>query len=100
VPGLPLRGQSPEEARRDIALLVQEAGCPVNVLASAALPPVSVLRELGVRRMSVGSSVMRLAYAAARDSATRIITTGELDSLTLAGTLPLGEVNRMLALAE
>ena len=99
VPGLPLRGQSPEEARRDIGLLVQEAGCPVNVLASAGLPPVSVLHELGVRRLSVGSSVMRLAYAAARDTAALILTEGAFGTLALADTLPHGEVNRVLASA-
>ena len=96
VPGLPIAGQSPDEARRDIALLVRELGCPVNLLAQAALPPVAVLRDLGVRRVSTGSSLLRLIYATARDTSTQILASSEFEALALANTLPLGAVNRML----
>ena len=97
VPGLPMRGQSPEEARRDIALLVREAGCPVNLLASSLTPPVAVLRALGVRRLSTGSGLFRLAYATAKEAAACMLTAGESGVLAPANALPHGDVNRMLA---
>jgi 2-methylisocitrate lyase-like PEP mutase family enzyme len=97
VPGLPLRDQSPEEARQDIALLVREVGCPVNLLASSLTPPVSVLRDLGVRRLSVGSGLLRLAYAVARDTGAQILTMGECGGLAPANTLGNATVNRVLA---
>lgn len=96
VPALPMRGQSPEEARRDIALLVREAGCPVNLLASSLTPPVSELRELGVRRLSTGSGLFRLAYATANEAAARILAAGESGVLAPANALPHPEVNRVL----
>jgi 2-methylisocitrate lyase-like PEP mutase family enzyme len=96
VPGLPMRGQSPEHARRDIATLVREAGCAVNLLASPLTPPVAVLRELGVRRVSTGSGLMRLAYASARAAAGQILAAGCFDPIAPAGDLAHGEVNRML----
>ncbi len=97
VPGLPMRGQSPEEARRDIALLVREAGAPVNLLASSLTPPVAVLRALGVRRLSTGSGLFRLAYATAKEAAAHMLATGESDILAPANALPHGDVNRVLA---
>jgi 2-methylisocitrate lyase-like PEP mutase family enzyme len=97
VPGLPLRGQSPEEARRDIALLVREAGCPVNLLASSLTPPVAVLRELGVRRLSAGSGLFRLAYARATEAAAQMLTAGDAGVLAPANALPHPEVNRVLS---
>jgi 2-methylisocitrate lyase-like PEP mutase family enzyme len=98
VPGLPSRGQSPEEARRDIALLVREVGRPVNLLASPSLPPVAELRELGVRRVSAGSGLFRLAYATARQVATEMLTEGDFGGFATANTLPHPEVNRLLTL--
>ncbi len=96
VPLLPMRGQSPEEARRDIALLVREAGCPVNLLASSLTPPVSELRALGVRRLSTGSGLFRLAYATAQEAAARLLAVGASDILAPANALPHPEVNRVL----
>jgi 2-methylisocitrate lyase-like PEP mutase family enzyme len=96
VPGLPTRGQTPEEARRAIALLVREAGCPINLLASSLTPPVSVLRELGVRRLSTGSGLFRLAYAQAKEAAARMLAAGDSGVLTPANALPHPEVNRVL----
>lgn len=97
VPLLPMRDQSPEEARRDIALLVREAGCPVNLLASPLTPPVAMLRELGVRRLSTGSGLFRLAYATATETAARLLAAGESGVLAPANALPHPEVNRVLA---
>ena len=100
VPGLPMHGQSPEEARRDIALLVREAGRPVNLLASSLTPPVAVLHELGVRRLSTGSGLFRLAYATAREAAAQILSTGDSTVLTGADALPHPKVNQNLSATD
>lgn len=96
VPGLPWRGQSPDEARRDIALLVREVGRPINLLASSLTPPVAELRELGVRRLSAGSGLFRLAYATAREAAAHLLAAGDAGVLAPANALAHGEVNRLL----
>ncbi len=97
VPGLPYRGQSAQEARRAIALLVRETGVPVNLLASPLLPSVDELRELGVRRVSAGSGLFRLAYATAVEVAAQTLAAGEFNGFAAAGTLPHPEVNRVLS---
>jgi 2-methylisocitrate lyase-like PEP mutase family enzyme len=97
VPGLPLRDQPPDEACRDIERLVREVGRPVNLLASPALPPVSELFALGVRRVSAGSGLFRLAYATASTVAASMLTDGTLDGFAIANRLPHPEVNRLLA---
>lgn len=50
----------------DIELLVRETGIALNVLAAgqASFLTVEALRAAGVRRISTGSSIARLAYAA------------------------------------
>ncbi len=97
VPGLPYRGQTAEAARRDIALLVREVGRPVNLLASPLLPPMSELRELGVRRVSAGSGLFRLAYATATEVAAHTLSDGDFAGFAAAGKLPHPEVNRVLS---
>ena len=97
VPWLPLPGQSPEEAQRDIARLVREVGRPINLLASPLTPPVAVLRELGVRRLSTGSGLFRLAYATAQEAAARLLATGDTSVLAPANALSNSAVNQLLA---
>ena len=96
VPWLPLPDQSPEAARDAIALLVREVDCPVNLLVSSHTPSVAVLRALGVRRLSTGSGLFRLAYATAKESAANLLTTGDSAALAPANALPHGAVNRLL----
>jgi 2-methylisocitrate lyase-like PEP mutase family enzyme len=45
--------------REIIAKLVQSVDAPLNILASATCPPIPELERLGVRRVSLGSSLMR-----------------------------------------
>lgn len=68
---------------------------PVNVLVSRPSPEitVSVLRDLGVRRISVGSAFSRLALGAVMHSAKMILETGNFDSLNLAA--PFAELNQI-----
>lgn len=57
----------------DIARVVGEAGCPVNVLLWPGGPDVAELAQLGVRRISTGGALMRAAYAALEESAARLL---------------------------
>jgi len=68
-----------------IAAIVKAAAPkPVNVLMSAPHPGLSLSRlaELGVRRISVGSALARVAWGAFMHSAESIARTGEFDSLS------------------
>jgi len=68
---------------------------PVNVIVSAPGPGLTVaaLADLGVRRISVGSALARVAWAAFARAAREIAEAGTFDGL--AGATPYGE---MLAL--
>jgi 2-methylisocitrate lyase-like PEP mutase family enzyme len=57
---------------------------PVNVLVSRPGLTVAQLAELGVRRISVGSSLARVAWGAFIASATAIAETGTFDSFAAA----------------
>ena len=58
----------------DIALVVDEVGAPVNVLARRRGPSIAELTALGVRRVSVGGSLAKIAYAAMMAAARTLIT--------------------------
>jgi 2-methylisocitrate lyase-like PEP mutase family enzyme len=66
---------------------------PVNVLVSAPSPGMTVARlaELGVRRISVGSALARVAWGAFLRSARSIAESGTFDSL--ADAVSFGELN-------
>ena len=55
---------------------------PVNMLAGPGAPSVAELSNLGVARVSLGSSVAEAAYAVARRVATEMTATGTYASLT------------------
>jgi 2-methylisocitrate lyase-like PEP mutase family enzyme len=64
---------------------------PINVLASSPGFTVSQLRDLGVRRISVGSSLSRVAWGAFARAAQSIAATGSFD--TLGDAIPFAELN-------
>jgi 2-methylisocitrate lyase-like PEP mutase family enzyme len=64
-----------------IAELVKGVRAPLNILAGHGAPPVDELAGLGVARVSVGSSIASVAYAAVRRSAQELLTAGTYDSL-------------------
>jgi 2-methylisocitrate lyase-like PEP mutase family enzyme len=68
---------------------------PVNVLVSRPTTGITVsrLRDLGVRRISVGSALSRLALGAVMQSAKLILETGNFDSLGQAA--PFAELNQI-----
>ena len=57
--------------------LVQGSPLPVNVMAMPGLPPVAALADAGIRRISLGPALFKLAYAHA-DRAARAFLGGDL----------------------
>jgi len=82
-----------------IVRLVETLRCPLNVLAVAGTPPVARLKELGVRRVSVGSGLARSAIGHARRVAEAIRDSGGFDAM-LESAIPYAEANRMFEKAQ
>jgi 2-methylisocitrate lyase-like PEP mutase family enzyme len=79
-----------------IAELVREvAPRPVNVLVSSPVPGLTVARlaDLGVRRVSVGSALARVAWGAFLRAARTLAENGTFDGLSEAA--PFAELNAM-----
>jgi 2-methylisocitrate lyase-like PEP mutase family enzyme len=78
-----------------IRSLVEGIDAPVNILVGPGSPSVVELRDLGVARVSLGSSIVRAAYALVRRGATELFDAGTYSSLDSG--LPYGEVNELLS---
>ncbi len=65
----------------DITRVLESVDRPINVLRRPASPPLVVLADLGVRRVSVGGRLAHLAYAAMESEAQTL----------LMGVSPLGD---------
>jgi 2-methylisocitrate lyase-like PEP mutase family enzyme len=63
-----------------ISRIVEEVGRPVNVLLVPGGPSTSQLADVGVRRMSVGSSFARIAFGALVQAAENLQAHGVLQS--------------------
>jgi 2-methylisocitrate lyase-like PEP mutase family enzyme len=63
---------------RSIARVVRETGAPVNVLLTPGGPSREELGSVGVRRLSVGSSLARIAYGALVQAAQDLRDAGAL----------------------
>lgn len=76
----------------DIAAMVRAvAPRPLNVLAMSADTSFAALRDLGVRRVSIGGSLARVAWKASRAAAEQLLA-GSFAGLT---GMPGAELNRM-----
>jgi 2-methylisocitrate lyase-like PEP mutase family enzyme len=75
-----------------LAEAVRATGVPLNVLATPATPPVGVLRDLGVRRLSTGSGPARAVIALLHRIADELRTKGTY--LYLADAPGYSEANR------
>jgi 2-methylisocitrate lyase-like PEP mutase family enzyme len=60
-------------ALSDIAHVVEEVGCPLNVLALPGTPTVPELASVGVARVSVGSLLAWAAYGALATAARELL---------------------------
>ena len=83
------------EPREIDAIVKAVSPKPVNVLAAWPDPNLSVakLTDLGVRRISVGSALARVAWAAFMRAAQSIATSGSFDSLGEVGAF--AELNKI-----
>jgi 2-methylisocitrate lyase-like PEP mutase family enzyme len=78
-----------------ITTLVQEIDAPLNIMAGPGSLPVPKLADLGVARVSVGSSITQAAYALTRRAATELLTGGTYDSMS--DLLSYAELNSLVA---
>lgn len=76
-----------------VAELVRGIAAPVNILVGPGAPSVGQLAELGVARISTGSSLAAAAYAVAQRAAHALAGTGTYE--TLAGGLGYGALNAL-----
>lgn len=98
VPGFPGPNLSPQQARDQVAALVDAlAGTPVNLLAGPGVPEPAELAELGVRRLTVGGTLYRLAMAAAVRAAGELLESGRLAALAPAAALTYPQLQEALA---
>lgn len=67
-------------SREEIGRVVNEVSAPVNVLLMPAGPPLVELAEIGVRRVSTGGQLARVAYGAVMAAATSLKDRGVIDS--------------------
>lgn len=72
--------------KETIANFVKQIPGPLNVVANPAIsvpviPPIPVLQELGVARVSVGSGVMRATLGLIRSIADELLQSGSYDTL-------------------
>lgn len=69
---------------------------PINVMVLPGIAPVQVLKEHGVRRISVGPALMQTAMAAAQKAAMEILHKGRFDAL-FSATVSFEEMNKLFA---
>jgi 2-methylisocitrate lyase-like PEP mutase family enzyme len=80
--------------RPSIRRFVREVDHPVNVMARKATPPAAELRELGVRRLSLGPGPMYATMALLRKAGRELLTRGTYTTLT-AGAIGFDELNAL-----
>jgi 2-methylisocitrate lyase-like PEP mutase family enzyme len=71
----------------DIRQVVSEVQLPLNVLVRAGLPRVSVLMELGVRRISAGSGISSAVHGLTRRAVRQFLDGGTYEAM-LDGAMP------------
>lgn len=86
-------------ATDDIDALVGGQPLPLNVMARPALPPLEVLQQLGVRRISAGSAVAEAAWGRAQRAAAGFLAHGSGADL-FDGAAPYPQINNALAAAQ
>lgn len=96
-PGFPDLGQ-PTEMEAAISRLVSHlGGAPLNLLTRSALPALQRLRQLGVRRVSTGSSLYRLAMASAVRAYAELRDRGEMNAISAEAGLPYADLQGLFA---
>jgi 2-methylisocitrate lyase-like PEP mutase family enzyme len=75
--------------------LVEEIEAPINIIAGEFTPPMAVLQEIGITRVSLGPRVMRAAFGLHRRIAREILDNGTFSSM-LTGALSYEEASELL----
>jgi 2-methylisocitrate lyase-like PEP mutase family enzyme len=70
-------------------------GLPLNVMAVPNLPELAVMRDAGVRRLSLGGAISGRAFALARDLAAGFLKTGSLAEVYGGPSLNYAETNAL-----
>ncbi|MEO6278559.1 isocitrate lyase/phosphoenolpyruvate mutase family protein [Roseateles sp.] len=83
----------------DIEALVTGQPLPLNVMARPALPSLSELQRLGVRRISAGSAIAEAAWGRAQRAAVGFLAEGAGDDL-FDGAAPYPQINGALSAAN
>ncbi|GGM35998.1 2-methylisocitrate lyase [Micromonospora sonchi] len=78
-----------------VGALVAGIDAPLNVLAGPGSPPIPVLAELGVARVSLGSSIAQAAYGLIHRAATEALTQGSYGHI--GDPLPYRDLNALSA---
>jgi 2-methylisocitrate lyase-like PEP mutase family enzyme len=81
------------DAIRSVAGAVE---LPLNLMAVPGLPPARELHALGVRRLSAGASLAKLAYGASLEAAEAFLGDGDSQVLFSKRSLDYGEANALL----
>jgi 2-methylisocitrate lyase-like PEP mutase family enzyme len=79
-----------------IADLVRAIPAPLNILIAPTAPPIARLEELGVRRVTCGSALSRVAWSAARAAAREILEQGTYSRLG-ESSLAFGEMQELMS---
>jgi len=79
-----------------IRQVVGGVSLPLNVLVRAGLPRVSVLMELGVRRVSAGSGISGAVLGLTRRAVRQFLDGGTYEAM-LDGAIPYAELNALFA---
>lgn len=77
--------------------LAHQINAPINVLATATLPPMSELLAAGVKRLSLGPGLLKATLACMRNIVTELKATGSYASFT-RNAMPSSEIRRILGL--
>lgn len=78
-----------------IGRLAKEIRGPLNILGGPAAPPLSDLQRMGVRRVSLGSSIARAAYGQAEKAARELFSQGTYESLKVG--IPYAQMQSLFA---
>jgi 2-methylisocitrate lyase-like PEP mutase family enzyme len=78
-----------------IGALVREIRAPLNVLALVGMPSLGELRQLGVKRVSFGSGLMRACMGYLRKCLGRIQEAATFEAI-LEGAIPYAELNDLM----
>jgi len=76
-----------------IEILAQEIDAPINIIAGDTTPPIAVLQDMGVARVSVGPRPMRAVLSSLRKIARELRESGTYE-LMMESSISYSEVNQ------